>query len=67
MYKVDVKIKGDDAWKPVSRLLLACRQYSIDVTIIIITICYCYVACSNQSSNSCFHPHYYLDLFQCLK
>ena len=41
MYRVDVEIKGDDACKPVSLLLLACCKHSIDITIIIMTI-YCY-------------------------
>lgn len=49
MYRVDEEIKGDDACKPVSVLLLACCKHSIDITIIIMTIFYYYIACNNQS------------------
>ena len=49
MYRVDEEIKGDDACKPVSVLLLACCKHSIDITIIIMTIFYYYIASNNQS------------------
>ena len=49
MYRVDVEMKGDDACKPVSLLLLARYKHSKDITIILMTIYYYYIACNNQS------------------
>lgn len=66
MYRTDVKMKGDDACKHVSQLLVACCKYSGNITVIIVTIT---IILPNiiRAQIAIFVHIIILDLFQLLK